>query len=252
MNWIIGKIYKIKKWNEKLFTLIIHASIDPFIAGQFTKLAIFDNKNKKISIQRAYSFVNPPKKKNLEFYILLIPNGKLTNYLYNLKPSEKILISKNSFGFFTIDKIKSCENLWMISTGTGVGPYISILQDNIWKTKFKRIIVVNAVRYKSDLIYLPLLKKIKKENKGRIQIITIISREKFFHNKYLKERIPNLIKNNILEEKVGIKINSKNSHVMLCGNPNMVRETKKILQEEKKLTKNLIRKPGHITTENYW
>ncbi|CAL4043961.1 Flavodoxin/ferredoxin--NADP reductase [Buchnera aphidicola (Tetraneura ulmi)] len=251
MNWIIGEIHKIKKWNEKLFTLIVHASIDPFLAGQFTKLAILNKKN-KISIQRAYSFVNPPGKKNLEFYILLIPNGKLTNYLYNLKPSEKILISKNSFGFFTLENIQSCKNLWMISTGTGIGPYISILQDHSWKKKFEKIIFVNAVRYESDLIYLPFLKKIKKKNKGKIKIITIVSRSKSSNKTYFRERIPKLIKNNLLEEKIGIKINSKNSHVMLCGNPNMVRETKKILQEEKKLKKNLIKKPGQITTENYW
>jgi len=79
---------------------------------------------------------------------------------------------------------------------------------------------------------------------------TIVSREK--NKNSLMGRIPHLIENKTLEDRVGINIDSNFSHIMLCGNPNMVRDTQKILIEKKNMRKNFRRNPGHITSENYW
>lgn len=247
-TWIVAKIIKIKKWENNLFSLILQANIDPFIAGQFTKLG-YPLKNGKI-IQRAYSFVNTPDEKFLEFYMILIKNGQFTSQIYNLKKLDELKIKKQSSGFFTLDHIHPCEKLWMLSTGTGIGPYLSILKNKKNTEKFNKIILIHAVRYKKDLSYLNDIYTLKKNYNGKLKIKFIISREKT--NFSLIGRIPQLLETQELEKNINLYIEKNNSHVMLCGNPNMIQETKNILIKKRNLTKNLKRKPGDITSEHYW
>ncbi|VFP88811.1 Flavodoxin/ferredoxin--NADP reductase [Buchnera aphidicola (Cinara piceae)] len=246
-QWLKVDVVNLKKWKNNLFTLIITAPINSFIAGQFTKLSYINSQKKRI--QRAYSFVNDPTNKNLEFYILLINKGKLTPKLYDIY-NNKIFIKKNSFGFFTFSELPSKENVWMISTGTALGPYCSILQNENVLNKFKKIILIYAVKYSTDLNYLELFKKIKKKYKNKIKIKIILSQEK--NKKYLYGRITDLIISGELEKSTKEPLNKKKSHVMLCGNPNMIKDTQKILFSLKKMRKHFRRKPGHITSENYW
>ncbi|MDE5285896.1 MAG: ferredoxin--NADP(+) reductase, partial [Buchnera aphidicola] len=107
-------------------------------------------------ITRSYSYVNAPSNQVLEFYIIRIKNGKLSNILYNLKKNDKIFIKKQSYGFFTLKEVPYCKFLWMFATGTAIGPYLSILQEEQNIDRFKKIILIHAVRYYNDLSYLPL------------------------------------------------------------------------------------------------
>ncbi|WP_343154232.1 FAD-binding oxidoreductase [Buchnera aphidicola (Aphis aurantii)] len=247
--WIDAEILKIKKWTKNLFSIFLKANISEFQAGQFTKLALFDSDTNK-KIQRAYSFVNAPSNKNLEIYIARIKNGKLSNLLYNLKKGDNVFIKKYSFGFFILNEIPTCEILWMLATGTAIGPYCSILEENKDLDRFKHVVLVHAVRYQNELTYLPLMQKLHSKYNGKLKIQTIVSREK--NNNSLLGRIPFLLQTEILEKKIGLEMNCKNSHVMLCGNPNMVKETCSLLHTLKNMNKHLRKKNGHITTENYW
>lgn len=245
-NFVKGRVIKNIKWTESLFTLIINAPIKPFIAGQFTKLAL---KIKGKIIQKAYSYVNSPESEELEFYLVKVKDGKFTPYLYNLKKNDSILIKKNSSGFFTTDNLPCCDLLWMFSTGTAIGPFLSILQSGKNLDKFKKIILIHAVRYEQDLSYTNLIKKLKEKYKKKLIVQKIISREN--KKNLLFGRIPNLIENGELEKILNQKIDPSNSHVMLCGNPGMLEETKKILNK-KGMKIHLKKKPGHITIEQYW
>ncbi|XBC44359.1 MAG: FAD-binding oxidoreductase [Buchnera aphidicola (Schlechtendalia peitan)] len=247
-DWTIAKIVKIKKWKNNLFSLVLQASIYPFIAGQFSKL-LYIKKNEK-NIQRAYSYVNSPKDKNLEFYIVLNPNGTLTKKLYNLSMFDTIMIKKTASGFFTLNEIPKCKNLWMFATGTGIGPYLSILQCQDGTEKFENIVLVHAVRYQSDLTYLPLMNNLEKKYNGKLKIQTIVSRE--LTQSTLHGRITTLLENGILEKTLDMKINRKTCHVMLCGNPGMVKDTQKFFLEKRNMKKHLRKSSGHITSENYW
>ncbi|QJC37306.1 ferredoxin--NADP(+) reductase [Enterobacteriaceae endosymbiont of Donacia thalassina] len=248
-EWSIGKIKNIKYWTKDLFSIILNAKINNFFAGQFTKLAIEINGKK---IKRAYSFINSPKNQNYEFYISNIRKGQLSPYLYNLKINDKIFISKNSSGIFILNNIKSCENLWMFSTGTGIGPYLSILQDGICFKKFSKIILVHSVRYIKDFSYLNLLKKIKQNYFNKLIIQIVLTRKININENILYGYIPDLLKNKKLEKKIGIKINTENSHVMLCGNPKMIKQTRNFLEKNRNLSQNLRNKNGNITFEKYW
>ncbi|BBI01438.1 ferredoxin NADP reductase [Buchnera aphidicola (Nipponaphis monzeni)] len=246
--WINATITKVKIWTPNLFSIFLKAPILPFIAGQFAKLSLINNDGKRI--QRAYSYTNSPNNKNLEFYITLIPSGKITELLYKLKPLDNIMISKQSFGFFTLNEIPNCQILWMFATGTAIGPYCSILQEYENIKRFKTIILIHAVRYVSELNYLPLIKKLQKKYKNKLRVLTIVSRE--YEKDSLCGRIPELLLNKKIENKIGLEIDINNSHIMLCGNPFMVKDTLCFFKKKYNIEKHFRRKPGHITTENYW
>lgn len=246
-EWVNGKVITVKRWNEDLFSLFIDAKVDTFIAGQFAKIKIDLGEE---TIQRAYSYVNSPLNPKLEFYIKEIKNGKFSSVLKILKPNDNIVISRQAFGDFTINRVPVCENLWMISTGTAIGPYLSILRHRKNLEKFKRIILVHAVSFLKDFSYLYEINKLKKDYHNKLYVKIILSREKVLNT--LMGYVQDLIFNGSLEISLGIKLEKKNSHVMLCGNPNMIKDTQKILYEKYNMRENFRNKSGHITKERYW
>ncbi|MDQ1237659.1 MAG: FAD-binding oxidoreductase [Wigglesworthia glossinidia] len=246
-EWITGKIIKVKNWTEKLFSIVLHAPIAPFIAGQFAKLRLNIH---NVSIQRAYSYVNAPNNKNLEFYLVEAKSGKFSPILRALNPDENILITKYASGSFILNIIPECKNLWMISTGTAIGPYLSILQHGENLKRFDNIVLVHAVRFYKDLSYLKKIIQLKKIYNKKLSFQIIISREKIINTLY--GRIPELIFNGQLENAINLKINPKDTHIMLCGNPNMIRDTYECLNKKYFMVKNYQTSPGHITSELYW
>ncbi|PHM72770.1 ferredoxin--NADP(+) reductase [Xenorhabdus kozodoii] len=246
-NWVTGKVTDITNWTDSLFSIKIQAPIEKFTAGQFAKLALEVAGER---IQRAYSYVNAPDDNNLEFYLVTVPEGKLSPRLATLNAGDEVLVTEQAAGFFVLDEIPDCQTLWMLSTGTAIGPYLSILQQGADLERFENIVLVHAVRWGKDLSYLPMMQALVKKFQGKLRIQTIVSREKWSDS--LMGRIPTLIENGELESAVGLPMQAKNSHVMLCGNPQMVRDTQQLLKEQRDMAKHLRRKPGHITSEQYW
>ena len=231
-DWVTGKVTKVQNWTDALFSLTVHAPVLPFTAGQFTKLGLEIEGER---VQRAYSYVNSPDNPDLEFYLVTVPDGKLSPRLAALKPG---------------DEVPNCETLWMLATGTAIGPYLSILQLGKDLERFKNMVLVHAARYAADLSYLPLMQELEKRYEGKLRIQTVVSRETAAGS--LTGRIPALIESGELESAVGLPMNKETSHVMLCGNPQMVRDTQQLLKETRQMTKHLRRRPGHMTAEHYW
>ncbi|OWO83309.1 ferredoxin--NADP(+) reductase [Photorhabdus luminescens] len=246
-NWVTGKVTQVIHWTNTLFSIRMHAPVEEFTAGQFAKLAIEIDDER---VQRAYSYVNAPTDNNLEFYLVTVPEGKLSPQLAALQPGDNLLVTEQAAGFFILDEIPDCKTLWMLSTGTAIGPYLSILQQGDYLERFENIVLVHAVRLTQDLSYLPLMQQLVEHFNGKLRIQTIVSREQ--NPGSLTGRIPALIENGELEAAVGLTMNNDNSHIMLCGNPQMVKDTQQLLKEQRGMTKHLRRKPGHITSEQYW
>lgn len=247
-TWACGTIIQTTYWTNDLFSIKINAKINPFTAGQFVKIGLLSNN--KI-IQRAYSYLNAPHSPYLEFYITKVLSGKLTQLLYSLQLGDTLMISKESYGKFILNKIPNhCSNLWMLASGTGISPYLSILdsQDNKIK-QFTKIILIHATRYSKNLNYLPKMIELQKSYNGKLIIQTILSQEQSSSSLY--GRIPKLIENNILENTIGLRLNN-NSHIMLCGNPQMIIDTKNILNKKYGMKHHSQKNPGHITQERYW
>ncbi|MFP2240522.1 ferredoxin--NADP(+) reductase [Pseudescherichia vulneris] len=246
-DWVTGKVTKIENWTDALFSLTVHAPVHPFTAGQFTKLGLEIDGER---VQRAYSYVNAPSNPDLEFYLVTVPEGKLSPRLASLKPGDEVQLVSEAAGFFVLDEVPDCETLWMLATGTALGPYLSMLQEGKDLARFKNLVLVHAVRYAADLSYLPLMLELQQRYEGKLRIQTVVSREAVPGS--LTGRVPALIESGALEAATGLTMTAENSHVMLCGNPQMVRDTQQLLKESRQMTKHLRRRPGHMTAEHYW
>ena len=142
-EWINAQVKEVKNWTDALFSLRVKAPIAPFSAGQYAKLALEIEGER---VQRAYSYVNAPNDDLLEFYLVTVPDGKLSPHLQALRPGEQVMITKDAAGFFILDEVPECQTLWMLATGTAVGPYLSILQQGEGLDRFKHIVLVKGCR----------------------------------------------------------------------------------------------------------
>jgi len=246
-EWMSGKVTKVEHWTENLFSITVNAPVDSFTAGQYAKLSM---DIEGVRVQRAYSYVNAPSNNNLEFYLVNVPDGKLSPKLKVMQPGDEILVTKEAAGFFVIEEVPECDTLWMIATGTAIGPFLSILQEGIGLERFKNIVLVHAARLSQDLSYLPLMQQLQQRYNGKLRIQTVVSREEAPGS--LTGRVPALIDDGSLEAAVGLKMDAEDSHIMVCGNPQMVKDTQQLLKDQRGMRKHLRRKPGHITSENYW
>ena len=246
-EWVNATVKEVKNWTDSLFSLVVNAPVDPFIAGQFAKLGLEIDGQR---VQRAYSYVNAPNNSDLEFYLVDVPDGKLSPRLHALQAGDSLMVTKEAAGFFVVDEVPECDTLWMLATGTAIGPYLSILQQGENLARFQHIVLVHATRYAADLSYLPLMQQLQQSYGDKLRIQTVVSREQVAES--LTGRVPALIESGELESRVGLTIDAESSHVMLCGNPQMVRDTQQVLMTSREMRKHLKRKPGHITSEHYW
>ncbi|PWQ98812.1 ferredoxin--NADP reductase [Leucothrix arctica] len=234
------------KWADNLFSLKLSVELGPSKAGQFIRLKL---KVGDEYIAKPYSLVNPPNEKYAEVLYNTVKDGVMSHALSTLKSGDMIEISQPAVGFFVIEEVPDCKHLWMMATGTGLGPYLSILQaPRVWE-RFEKIVLVHAVSYENNLAYEPLIQQLSDQHPEQLSYIRIVSQEKT--SDALQGRIPALIVSCELEEKAGVTISTENSQVMLCGNQHMIADTRALLKE-RGLKKHLRRSPGHITTEQYF
>jgi len=245
-KFVPGTVVAKKCWTDRLFSLQVRADVMPFKAGQFTQLALDIDGD---IVGHPYSFVNAPNKQTLEFYFIKVPDGILTERLAKLNVGDAILLLPHASGFLCLSEVPEAKYLWLFSTGTGIGPFLSILNTKEPWQRFDRVILVHAVRYENELTYSDTIGKLLQMYDKQFHFVPFVTRDE---TKFaMKIRIPEAITNGQLESRVNIDLTPENSQVMLCGNPNMVHDTIEVLQA-KGLKKNKRQEQGHITVENYW
>ena len=245
-EWVSGRVLNNIRYPGGLFVLQVEAAVEPFVAGQYTKLALEVDGER---IARPYSMVNPPTDDVLEFYFNNVPNGDFTSRLSELEGGDNIWVAQTASGFFTLDEVPDAEQLWMLATGTAIGPFISMLKTAAPWERFSKIVLVHGVRHASDLNYRVTIAEFQERYPDKFNMVPFISRE--VHSYAMGGHIPDAISNGTLEQRVGLQLAPDRSQVMICGNPNMIKETKQVL-ETRGLKKNLRRRPGQVTTEHYW
>ncbi|QIZ77433.1 ferredoxin--NADP reductase [Ferrimonas lipolytica] len=245
-NWVQGKVVERIDWNERLFSLKVDAPVDKFVAGQFGKLAREEGGER---VQRAYSFVNSPSQSVLEFLAVTVEEGELSPHLQDLTPGDEVMVSTRPNGFLTLDEVPAGRELWMFATGTAVGPFLSILQSQESWERYETFVLVYAVRQSEDLAYLELIESIQAAYPDNFRFVPIVSRED--KEGTLRGRIPELLLNGEIQAAADVPIAPARSQTMICGNPDMIRDTVAVL-ESMGLRKNLRRTPGQITVEKYW
>ena len=246
-KWLEGRVVENRRWTEALFSLRVQAQPLPFEAGQFVKLAL-DVDGERVA--RPFSFVNPPQAPRLEFYGVVVPEGPLSPRLAKLSAGDVIYLSSNPSGFLVLSEMPDAETLWLMSTGTGLAPFLSILcTETPWR-RYRRVVLVHAVRFANELVYGELLDAIARERGAeRFRRVTIVSREAAPGS--LSGRIPAAIGDGRLEAAAGAPLRPKTSQVMLCGNPDMLRDAGAALAA-RGMKKHRRRTPGQITTESFW
>lgn len=248
--WIEGTVAAHRQWTERLFSLRIDmpagAPALQFEAGQFARLAL-DIGGERIA--RPYSFVNAPGDTPLEFYYGIVPAGPLSPRLAKLEAGDRVYVAPNPAGFLVLSEVPDAANLWLLSTGTGIGPFLSILRTGIpWK-RFRRVVLVHAARHPGELVYGEVVESVSQAHASQFAFVRVVSGEPAPNA--LRGRIPALIADGSLEAHARCPLSAADAQVMLCGNPEMVKDatTTLALREMKKHRR---RSPGHITVENYW
>jgi Flavodoxin reductases (ferredoxin-NADPH reductases) family 1 len=254
-HWREARVAERRQWTNELFTLKIDAPEIAFSAGQFASIALPtlpEDRATETMTARPYSFLNAPNTAPHEFLITTVAEGKLTPRLAQLNAGDPIWIGP-SYGFFGCNDLPSARNLWMLATGTGIAPFLSILRTEQPWQKFERIIFVHGVRYQQELVYRDVIDGIKKQYKDRFLHLSSVTREKVADDGALVcfERITTALENGRLEKQVGEIISAENSQVMLCGNPAMIDEVQSLLKV-RDMRRHRLRKPGQITVESYW
>ena len=172
-NMIQGEILEVIHWTDKLYSLKINAPGVDFTPGQFAKLGMMIDDE---FISRPYSFVNSPDENILEFYSIHVPDGPLSTKMKDLKKGEEIHVSRQGSGFLVMNEMpKDIKTLWMLSTGTAIGPFLSILKTKSSWDQFHKAVLVHSVRYANELTYKDTIDKIKVEKKDRFHYVPCVS-----------------------------------------------------------------------------
>lgn len=251
-NWVNATVIENKKLTERHFALVFEAQLLPFEAGQFARLQVeVENDDGELEkFANPYSLINTPDEKYAEVYFNTVLDGKVSNGLAALKAGDTLEIAQPCVGFFMLSQVPEVKYLWMLSTGTGIGPFLSMLKMDIAWQRFEKIVLVHAVPYAEELTYQELINSFTKEHPEQFQYIQVVSREE--HEGALKGRIPTLIEDGSLEKQAGLKISKEDTHVMLCGNSSFLKDSKAILKEQRAMERHLNHKPGHVSAEQYW
>ncbi|MBV6288013.1 ferredoxin--NADP reductase [Pseudomonas aegrilactucae] len=223
-----------------------------FRAGQFARLGV--TKADGSVVWRAYSMVSSPFDEHLDFFSIVVPGGEFTSELSRLREGDELLIDRQAFGYMTLDRFVDGRDLWLLATGTGIAPFLSILQDfEAWE-RFDSIKLVYSVREARELAYQDVIAGLEQrdylaEYAGKLQFIPVVTREQ--HPGALHGRITTLIENGELERAAGLALSPEHSRVMICGNPQMIDDTRQVLKA-RDLQLSLSRRPGQVAVENYW
>jgi ferredoxin--NADP+ reductase len=250
--WSSEKLFSVRTTRDAAFN---------FVPGQFARLglAILPGEPESPTEWRAYSMVSHPAEDALEFFSVIVPDGKFSPALARLQAGDPLWIDKTSFGFLTLERFTDGEDLWLVATGTGLSAYLSMLQDPQTWLRFKHVILVHGVQYAHELAYRDEILRIDaKHTPNQLRYIPITSQEHTspelspaLKSLTAPARITTLLDDGELEHRVGIALDPSRSRVMLCGNPAMVTDMRARLSS-KGFAPGRRGVAGNMAVENYW
>jgi ferredoxin/flavodoxin---NADP+ reductase len=221
------KVLSVHHWNETLFSFKTTRSPTlRFHNGHFVMIGLEVNGK---PLMRAYSIASPNYEEHLEFLSIKVPDGPLTSRLQHLKEGDQILVSNKPVGTLVLDDLKPGKRLYLLGTGTGLAPFMSIIQDPATYERFEQVILVHGVRIKSELAYgdfisehLPQHEFLGDTVKDKLIYYPTVTREPF---RYMG-RLTDLIDKGKFFEDTGLPpLNPAEDRAMLCGSPSMLKDT---------------------------
>lgn len=249
-NFYEAVVLSVHHWTDRLFsfTTTREASFR-YQSGQFAMIGLdVDGK----PLMRAYSMVSPHYDEQLEFLSIKVPDGPLTSRLQNIKVGDSILVGRKASGTLLSQNLLPGKHLYLLGTGTGLAPFMSIVQDPDIYEKFDKVILVHGCRHIHELAYqeriasdLPSHEFLGELVSDRLLYYPTVTREPFKN----QGRIPDLLAGDEMYEKLGLPtFNIDDDRFMLCGSPAMLKDTVAVL-ESHGMTEGNMSHPGHYVIE---
>ena len=224
-------VVSIRHWNDRLFSFrTTRDSGFRFESGQFVMLGL------EIAgrpLLRAYSIASASYAEHLEFFSIKVENGPLTSVLKAIRPGDSVLLGQKPTGTLLVDNLRPGRNLYLLATGTGLAPFLSIVQDPAVYARFDRVIVAHGCRYRSELAYADFIATELGEN----ELIGEMVRERLlYHPSVTREpspgqpRLTELLASGRLAADLGLQpLDPEADRLMLCGSMGMLDDMRAIL-----------------------
>lgn len=238
--WLETVVAERREWAAGLVTLKLAGELEAFEAGQWANLSLDIDGTRE---RRAYSLASAPCAPP-ELFVALVPGGRFSPRLFELRAGAAISVERKPQGFFTLRWLPEARDLWLVATGTGLAPFVSMLRAGEVFQKFERVVLVHGVREPSHLAYRDELAKTPTVS------VPVVSRDPTAQG-VLHGRVTTLLASGELERAAGLTLSPEHSHIMLCGNPEMITEMTTAL-DARGLRRHRQRRPGHVTVESYW
>jgi ferredoxin--NADP+ reductase len=230
-NLATEQVLSVHHWNDTLMSFT--TSRDPgfrFENGHFTMIGLPEEGR---PVMRAYSIASANYEDQLEFFSIKVQDGPLTSKLQNISVGDSILISKKSTGTLLIDHLLPGKRLFLISTGTGLAPFMSIIKDPAIYEAYDQVILTHGVRYRSELAYADVIENQLPNNEffgdmiaGKLFYYPTVTRETFRN----QGRVTDLLVSGKLTADLGLTpLNIEEDRFMICGSPTMLADTCSIL-----------------------
>ena len=227
-------VTSVHHWNDSLFSFKVTRDAGlRFKNGHFIMIGLqVEDK----PIMRAYSIASANYEEEMEFFSIKVDDGPLTSRLQKIKPGDEILISKKPTGTLLVDDLLPGKHLYLLSTGTGLAPFLSIIRDPYTYEKFDKVIITHGVRYESELAYQDLILNQLPDDeylgelvKEKLIYYPTVTREDYA----TQGRLTDLLKSGKLYNDLGLPApNKEDDRFMLCGSPSMLKDFTSILDEQ--------------------
>ena len=227
------EVLTVHHWTDRLFSFTTtRDQALRFSNGHFTMIGLRVNDK---PLLRAYSIVSPNYEEHLEFLSIKVPDGPLTSRLQHIQVGDKIVVGRKPTGTLLIDYLLPGKNLYLLSTGTGMAPFLSIIRDPETYERFEKVILVHGVREVKELAYhdyitqeLPKHEFLGEMVSQQLLYYPTVTREPFKN----QGRLTDAIENGKLLSDLGLPtLDPTRDRVMICGSPQMLKDLKRMLEE---------------------
>ncbi|MFZ1326112.1 MAG: ferredoxin--NADP reductase [Candidatus Contendobacter sp.] len=247
----VERVLDVHHWNETLFSF--KTTRDPalrFRNGHFVMIGL---EVEGRPLMRAYSIASANYEEHLEFFSIKVNNGPLTSRLQHLKVGDPLLVGRKPVGTLVIDDLLPGQRLYLLGSGTGLAPFLSIIKDPDTYARFERVILVHGVRHISELAYADFIQEELPNNeflgeliRAQLRYYPTVTRDPF-HN---RGRLTHLIESGKLFADLGLPpLDPAQDRVMICGSPGLLKDTCVLLNERGFRISPHIGEPGQYVIE---
>jgi ferredoxin--NADP+ reductase len=247
---IESRVLSVHHWTDRLFSFT--ATRDPgfrFLSGQFTMIGL---EVEGRPLLRAYSMVSPHWEETLEFLSIKVPDGPLTSRLQHIQPGDTVLVGRKPSGTLLLQNLLPGRFLYLLSTGTGLAPFMSVIRDPEVYERFETVVLVHGCRQVAELAYADMIQRelpqhefLGEQAARRLRYYPTVTREPFRH----QGRIPALLDSGRIAHDLGLPpLDREHDRVMLCGSPEMLKDTRALL-DKRGFTEGNMSRPGHHVIE---